>query len=313
MEQRNNTVEAGEGLLNKVERLVEKEKFKKSFRILESIELSGENFVRVEMLKILCLAGLKRYEEAIVICESILEVIFIEDVQETLIQLLRFIGRFSDAENVQERFKNEEDIEEEIGKFDEIMTEVSEQVDISIEEFKELFADKKRAKEQLVILDAMEHKDITLYFPQMKNILKAKKPNYIVKTTLLNLLKHHGITKKVVVYKAEKKISMNPSLEYDEHTEWVKCINKEVKNIIGDNEELIGKVQIFCAMLGLFAFPIIFDEYSPKSWAMASIIWLHDNKGEEYTVEVEDTYKEEILNVINIINNLVENAGEEYL
>lgn len=313
MEQRNNTVEAGEGLLNKVERLVEKEKFKKSFRILESIELSGENFVRVEMLKILCLAGLKRYEEAIVICESILEVIFIEDVQETLIQLLRFIGRFSDAENVLERFKNEEDIEEEIGKFDEIITEVSEQVDISIEEFKELFADKKRVKEQLVILDAMKHKDITPYFPQIKNILKAKKPNYMVKTTLLNLLKHHSITNKVVVYKADKKISINPSLEYDEHTEWVKRINEEVKSIIGDNEELTEKVQTFCATLGLFAFPIVFDEYSPKSWAMASIIWLHDNKDEEYTLEVEDTYKEEVSNVMNIIDNLVENAGEEYL
>lgn len=302
-----------ERLMEKAENLIVKEKFKDAYEILEKIETTEENIIEVEFMRILCLADFGRVEEAIEKCQRILEVVFVEEVVFIYTSLLRAIGREDEAAAVMMEY--EEMDEDELEELQQYIDTVSDEIDMSVEDFKMLFADPDSLDEQLFILKVLENKDITPYFPQMKNILKAKKPGYMLKSSIIQLLDFHDVDKKVVVYKAGKQVSIQPNDIPEELFHWYEEIEEEISRCIEHiNPSLYQLSMELWNQLRVFLFPVQFDEFSSKVWAMAIITYtdLYNEEGISETKQIEKFKQEdeyEISEVMEIIEDAMENSG----
>lgn len=302
-----------ERLMDKAENLIEKEKFKDAYEILEKIETTEENIIEVEFMRIICLADIGRLEEAIEKCQRILEVVYVEEVVFIYINLLRVVGREDEATAVMMEYKEMD--EAELEEFQQYIDKVSDEIDMSVEDFKILFADPDSLDEQLFILKVLENKDITPYFPQMKNILKAKKPGYMLKSSIIQLLDFHDVSKKVVVYKAGKQVSIQPNNPPEELFHWYEEVEEEISACIEHINPSLYYLSIeLWNHVRILTFPVQFDEFASKIWAMALITYtsLFNEEGiiEEKQIEkFKQKHEYEIREVMEIIEDAMENSG----
>lgn len=307
---------ASERLLDKAAKMIEEEKYQKAFDMLETIETTEKNIIEVEFLRIICLSEFGIYEEAITKCQQILESVYVEEVLIIYVNLLKIVGRHEEAEAVQKEFEDYPEMdEEEFEEFNQFLDEMSENVEISLNEFKQAFADKDGFQQQILILRVLENKDITPFIPQMKNILKAKKPGLMIKTLILQLLERHEVSNKVIVNKLDRQVSVHPNDIPEEIYDWGEEIEDEIAKFVENEDPSLFNMSLQTwDHVGGFIFPLKIDEYSTKTWAASLISYsLLVNGSEPY--EYKKLYqfleknKEEINEVLDLINTSFELSG----
>lgn len=309
-----------ERLLEKAGKLIEKEKYKEAFDILETIEVSEENIIEVEFMRIICLTEFGIYEEAITKCQQILETVYVEEVLFIYINLLKIVGRNEEAEQVIKEFEHADEFsDEEIEHFEQVFAEMSENVEISVEEFKEVFADQSKMQEQAMILKILENRDIAPFLPQMKNILKAKKPSLMVKTAIFELLEQHQVKNKVTITKLGKQMSIQPNDIPEELYEWGESIEKQISHFVEhSNPSLYNLTLETWDSLAYLLYPMILDDFEPKVWAAAIINYTSIINGEKIVGERKvgqfiQKNNEQIFEVLDFISQAFEASGMEWL
>lgn len=308
--------DSSERLLDKAGKLIDKEKFQEAFDVLETIKVTEENIIEVDFLKIICLTEFGIYEEAITKCEQILESVYVEEVAFIYINLLKIVGRHEEAEELQEEFDEMQEMDDyDFEEWNQVMDAMSEEAEVTLEEFKTALADKNGFVDQVIMTKILENKDITEFIPLIKNTLKAKKPGNMIKTMLLVLLAKHDVSNKVLVTKLGRQISITPNNIPEKVYEWSDTIVDEIEKFVEHlDPSLCHQSLETWNEMGAFIFPFVFEEYSTNIWAISIISFTSYLNGIEIAEYKElihflNENDEEVSEVLKILTEAVESSG----
>lgn len=305
-----------ERILDKAENLIEKEKFQEAYDLLETIEVSEENIIEVEFMRILCLTEFGRVEEAISKCQLMLDSVYVEEVLFIYVNLLRSLGR--DDEAVIEMMKyeamhNEDD--DELDSLFQLIDGIEDEIEIDEEEFREVMMDSDRLEEQDTMLRILEKQDIIPYFKVIKELLKDEGISNVLKSMLLSSLHIHKVKRKVTVTKFGREITMLGDKSPMKSNKWSFKVEDEISKLIEhQNPMLHNQVLELWDSFMFLAYPFIFDEISAEIWANAIIRYFATISGEEITdVEMKEFYfsnQEQIHEAIQLIEKTIDVSGK---
>lgn len=297
-------------IIDKAEALIDKRKFQEAYNHLEN---SKENIFEVEFLKIVCLTYLNRVEDAIVKCKQILEIKYVAEVQFLYIGLLKSVGKDFEASLEMITFEamnteNEED-------FSQISEGLTEEIDISIKEFREVMMDSSNLQEQDAMIRILENQDIIPYFTIIKIVLKDIKASNTLKSMLLKSLYNHKVKRKVVVTKFNREMSMLGDKSPKKSQKWSEKVEVEILRLLDiNNPMLFNRVIELWNSFMFLSYPFIFDEVSSEIWAHAVIRHLSAISGEEISdtkmKEFYFTNQEQIREAIELLEHTIDISGK---
>lgn len=263
-----------ERLLDKAEKLLDKEKFQEAYDLLETVIVNEENIIEVEFMRILCLTEFGRIEEAISKCQLILDTVYVEEVLFIYVNLLRSIGRDDDAviEMMKYESMKDDDDDDEIDSFFQLIDGLSDEVEIDEEEFKEVMNDPSKLEEQDIMLRILEKQDIIPYFSIIKDLLKNVEIGNMLKSMLLFSLQQHKVKRKILVTKFGREISMLGDKSPKKSSLWTMDVDEEISKFVEhQNPVLYQQVGELWDSFAFLAYPFVFEEIPPKVWGNAVI------------------------------------------